>query len=138
MDFRLEHVALWCRDLERMRQFYQTFFGCAASAPYTNAKKGFSSYFLAFPNGGRLELMHSSSHDELHGARHLGFAHLALSVGSPERVDEWTHQLESRGVIIESPPRRTGDGYYESVLLDPEGNRIEIVASQRPITRPSL
>ena len=128
MDIRLEHVALWCRDLERMRQFYQTIFGCTASAPYTNAKKGFSSYFLAFPNGGRLELMQSASHDEPHGVRHLGFAHLALSVGSPECVDEWTHQLESRGVIIESPPRRTGDGYYESIVLDPEGNRIEIVA----------
>ena len=25
-------------------------------------------------------------------------------------------------------PRRTGDGYYEAVLLDPEGNRVEIVA----------
>jgi lactoylglutathione lyase len=23
-------------------------------------------------------------------------------------------------------PRRTGDGYYESVVLDPDGNRIEL------------
>ena len=128
MSFRMEHVALWCRDLERMRQFYQDLFGCAASAPYANAQTGFSSCFLSFPNGGRLELMRSASHDAPQDARHLGFAHLALSVGSPERVDEWTRQLESRGVAIESPPRRTGDGYYESVVLDPEGNRIEIVA----------
>ena len=128
MDFCLEHVALWCRDLERMRQFYQDLFGCAASAPYTNAKTGFSSYFLVFPNGGRLELMQSASHDKSQGARHLGFAHLALSVGSPERVDEWTRHLQSRSVAIECLPRRTGDGYYECVILDPEGNRIEIVA----------
>jgi lactoylglutathione lyase len=26
-------------------------------------------------------------------------------------------------------PRRTGDGYYESVVLDPDGNRVEIAAS---------
>ena len=25
-----------------------------------------------------------------------------------------------------SEPRRTGDGYYESVIIDPDGNRIEI------------
>ncbi|MCG8321263.1 MAG: hypothetical protein MI921_17300 [Cytophagales bacterium] len=25
-------------------------------------------------------------------------------------------------------PRRTGDGYYESIILDPEGSRIETVA----------
>jgi lactoylglutathione lyase len=30
--------------------------------------------------------------------------------------------------IVVSPPRVTGDGYFESVLLDPEGNRIELTA----------
>jgi hypothetical protein len=31
-------------------------------------------------------------------------------------------------VAILDGPRRTGDGYYESVTLDPDGNRIEITA----------
>ena len=52
----IEHVAIWCQDLERMRDFYQHYFAGQASTKYTNAR-GFSSYFLEFDTGCRLELM---------------------------------------------------------------------------------
>lgn len=57
-----------------------------------------------------------------------GFAHIAISVGSKEKVDNLTERLREDGYTIEGNPRTSGDGYYESVILDPEGNYVEIVA----------
>jgi lactoylglutathione lyase len=128
-DVRLEHVAVWVRDLEKMRAFYVSRLGGRAGQRYVNPRTGFSSYFVSFGDAARLELM---SADDLRpgGAdeRVAGYAHIALSVGSREAVDSLVAALESHGVAIAGRPRTTGDGYYEAVVLDPEGNRIEIVA----------
>lgn len=113
-----------------MRTFYETYFGATANAKYTNARKGFSSYFLTFPNGGpRLELMQMPGIvDSVNTAQTqtLGLIHFAMSVGSEAVVDDLTNRFRADGFPVLDGPRRTGDGYYESVILDPEGNRIEI------------
>jgi len=126
---RIEHVALWTRDLAAMKEFYCTWFQAEAGPKYTNEEKGFESYFLTFPSGARLELMRSDPvgegpHQE--GTAFTGYAHIAFSTGSELRVDALTDQLREAGHTIVEGPRRTGDGYYESVVLDPEGNRVEI------------
>ena len=127
---RIEHAALWVSDLERVRAFYEAYFGATAGPKYTNAAKGFESYFLTFPSGGaRLELMRKADVPASPpGAEHAGWAHLAFSVGSEELVDALTQRLQAAGLQVVDGPRRTGDGYYESVVLDPEGNRVEITA----------
>ena len=58
----------------------------------------------------------------------IGITHFAVSVGSKEKVDELTEVFRKDGFEIVGEPRWTGDGYYESVVLDPEKNRIEITA----------
>lgn len=55
-----------------------------------------------------------------------GFIHIAFSVGSEQAVDELTSTLKRDGYAVLDGPRKTGDGYYESAVLDPEDNRIEI------------
>ncbi len=128
---RIEHVALWTTDLQRCRQFYTSYFGAVAGAEYVNAAKGFASCFLSFAEGARIELMMTSSLTPAAlepGAQRMGLTHLAISVGSEHRVDALTRELRDDGFPIIDGPRRTGDGYYESVVLDPDGNRIEITA----------
>jgi lactoylglutathione lyase len=122
----ITHIALWTSDLERARRFYETYFNATANQKYSNPRKQFESYFLAFENGARLELMHSPTLSPLSPAPALGYAHLAMSVGSPENVDALTIRLRADGYTIVDGPRTTGDGYYESVVLDADGNRIEI------------
>ncbi|MBE6469748.1 MAG: glyoxalase [Coriobacteriaceae bacterium] len=58
----------------------------------------------------------------------MGFTHLAFSLGSAERVDELTAELADAGYEVASGPRTTGDGYYESRILGPEGIRLELTA----------
>lgn len=128
---RIEHIALWTADLERCKQFYITYFEAVAGDNYVNPAKGFQSCFLSFSDGARIELMTTTTLSPLviePGAQRMGITHLAISVGSAERVDELTRKLRDDGYPILDGPRRTGDGYYESVTLDPDGSRIEITA----------
>ena len=125
---KIEHIALWVQDLEKMKNFYVQFFDLKAGDKYYNPKKEFSSYFLSFESGVRLELMHrpdiSNSKPTLEPE--LGLVHFAIAVGSKEKVDLLTEEFRKNGVRIVGEPRTTGDGYYESVIADPEDNLIEI------------
>ena len=126
---KIEHLALWTPHLEAMRAFYLEHFGCSANAKYVNPTSGFSSYFLTFPAGGaRMELMCGPGSSVGAAASRSGYAHFALSLGGEERVREFTDALRRKGVVVKSEPRRTGDGYYESVIADPDGNLIELTA----------
>jgi lactoylglutathione lyase len=126
---RIEHVAIWVHDLEKMKIFYTTYFGAVANERYYNPKKEFYSYFLSFTSGCRLELMtipgiRSSAQNP---ADHIhGLTHLAIAVECQADVVALTERIRKDGYAVVGEPRTTGDGYFESVILDPEGNRIEI------------
>ncbi len=126
---RIEHIAIWVNDLEGVRMYYEKYFGAKANELYVNPKKKFSSYFLSFETGARLELMHKAEIPaNLNNSEYekIGLTHFAMSVGNEAKVKELTEMLRNDGFKIVGEPRWTGDGYYESVVLDPEGNRIEI------------
>ena len=127
---KLEHSAVYVNDLESMKVFYQEYFGAVANEKYHNPKTGLETYFLSFKNGdSRLELMtrpEMVSQDK--ALFRTGLTHLAFSTGSESLVDDLTNSLKAAGYTVISGPRRTGDGYYEGCILDPEGNQIEITS----------
>ena len=124
---KIEHIAIWVKDLEKARHFYSSYFNFQSNSKYTNAKKQFSSYFLSHSNGARIELMHQPELEDIPQTNNkIGLAHIAFSLGGKAKVDELTKQLEMDGYRIQGHPRTTGDGYYESIVLDPDGNWIEI------------
>jgi len=128
---KIDHLAIWTKDLEASKEFYVKYFGAKAGEKYHNKKKNFESYFLSFGEGARVEIMFRPDIEENGldaGAERIGLTHFAISLGSESVVNELTEILRRDGFAIVGEPRRTGDGYYESVVLDPEGNRIEIVA----------
>ena len=125
---KLHHIALWTTQLEAMRQFYCDHFGGNTEHKYVNESKGFESYFVRFEGGApTLELMQRKDVDMRCENERLGFCHIAFGLESKEAVLNRTEQLRSAGVVVAGEPRTTGDGMFESVVLDPDGNRIELV-----------
>lgn len=125
----IEHIAIWVHNLEEVKQFYIKYFNMEANQKYVNPVKQFESYFLSFGNSGaRIELMRKPGILPNNGQNNkaIGLAHIAINVGDAAAVNALTEQLRADGYTIAGEPRFTGDGYYESVVLDPEGNYVEI------------
>lgn len=126
---KIEHIAIWTNDLERLASFYETYFDAKPGDLYSNEIKHFKSQFLTLSSGCRLELMQQTNMPKKRldsNERPTGYGHLAFSVGSKESVDAMTIRLVQDGYEKLDGPRVTGDGYYESALRDPDGNVIEI------------
>lgn len=152
---KIEHIAIWVQDIDKVCEFYRKYFGGVVHPIYHNPAKQFTSHFVTFEDGVRLEIMHRpdvgteelfhvkhaiarvakickhifmTEHEHVghEVSQHLGFAHISFSVGSKEEVDRLTQKMSDDGIQVVGAPRTTGDGYYESVVLDPEGNRVEI------------
>ena len=124
---KIEHIALYVKDLEVSKSFYETYFGAKSNELYHNPKTGLHTYFLSFDSGTRLEIMWCPNLSKrLDRVMNEGLIHFAFSVGSKKAVDTLTQKIIDAGYVCFSQPRTTGDGYYESVILDPDGNMIEI------------
>ncbi len=126
MNVSITHVAVYATDLEKTRDYYMKYFGGTCNALYKNAK-GFSSYFITFESGARLEIMHHMELEQRPVTDKVnGWSHVAFSAGDRETVLALTEQIMADGYELYSPPRQTGDGYFESCVADPDGNRVEI------------
>ncbi|MCP4137566.1 MAG: glyoxalase/bleomycin resistance/extradiol dioxygenase family protein [bacterium] len=126
---KIEHIALWTTNIEKMKIFYTAYFNGTANEKYTNHTKNFESYFITFDSGTRLEIMQQPSiplNQNNVETQYIGLIHIAFSTGSKENVNQLTNTLRKDGYQVVSEPRVTGDGYYESCVLDPDNNRIEI------------
>ena len=125
---RIDHAALFCRDLEQMRQFFIDYFDALSNEQYHNPRTGLRTYILSFTEGStRLELMQRSDvQDSDPSQPSIGYVHLSFAVGSKKGVDLLTRRLATDGYTVTSGPRTTGDGYSESCILGPEGIQIEV------------
>lgn len=125
----IHHIGIWVSDLKKVKDFYESYFSATSNEKYINPKTGFSSYILSLEGGAKVELMNRPDIKASPGnnlTEYMGWAHIAISLGSRERVIELTEILREKGYVIAGEPRVTGDGFFESVVLDPEGNRIEL------------
>lgn len=128
---KIHHIAVWTEDLEKMKEFYTKYLKGRSSEKYTNPKKGFESYFIRFDSGAPIELMRRKDVTLKVEEETLGFCHIAFGFDTRKEVNELTEQLRSEGIRIAGEPRITGDGYYESVILDCEGNIVELVTESK-------
>lgn len=112
---RIDHFAMYVEDLETTKNFFVRYFEAVSNDMYHNQKTDFKSYFLSFGDSSKLEIMtRPGLAEEQTNPLRCGFIHLAISVGSKEKVDALTSTLLSDGYQLVSGPRTTGDGCYES------------------------
>lgn len=124
---KIEHVAMYVKDLEQTKEFFEYYFGAKSNDGYHNKNTDFKSYFLEFDDGARLEIMNKPGLKDIEkDINSYGYIHIAFSVGSVDNVNKLTDELKKAGYSVISGPRTTGDGYYESCIVDLEGNMIEI------------
>lgn len=130
-NMEIHHLAIWTENIETIKEYYIKHFGAKANDKYVNESSGFSSYFLSFEEGANLEIMHRDDiQDNLNDTvkQHKGLIHFAFLVNTRKEVDDKARELADAGYRILRGPRVTGDGYYEFETLDPENNRLEIMA----------
>lgn len=123
----IAHVGIYVKDLDKIVAFYRRYFDVKVSEEYHNDKTTFTSRILSFDSGAKLEVCtREDLNPEKLSGYPLGYMHIAISLGSRDDVDELTERIEEDGYDHLDGPRVTGDGFYESVILDPEGNQIEL------------
>jgi lactoylglutathione lyase len=127
---RIDHIAIWTMQLEKLKNYYITFFGAIPGDKYCNRSNLFESYFLSFDSGARLEIMTKpdipmNTNDTIMW-QHQGINHIAFGLENSGQVDQKSIELQQAGFPILDGPRKTGDGYYEFVTFDPDENRIEV------------
>jgi len=132
---KLDRVAIWTRQLEKLKMFYIRYFKASANLKYiyeyevkANNKIRFESYSLTFESGARLELIKKASIVIGNDGDHFnaGITQITFCVNSPDELEWLFADLKVGGIPIVRTPHVTGDGYYEACVLDPDGNRIEI------------
>ncbi len=126
---KIAHVALWTRHLDAQRAFWRDFFSATSNEKYVSKNRpGFASYFISLSEGPTIELMTLPElADAPANPECVGWAHIAITVGSVAIVDAMAEKAQQQDKLA-SPARWTGDGFYEAVIIDPDGNRIELVA----------
>ena len=119
----LDPIPPWTSDTERCKGFFIAYFGATEGAAYVDAKKGFESGFRNFVDGARIEALKTTALAPVvvaPAAQRPGLTHLAICVGSERLVEEIPQRIREEGYQVSDAPRRTGTGYYESMVLDPE------------------
>lgn len=122
----IEHIAIFTSDTERLKKFYEKYFNAVAGEKYYNLETRLKTYFLTFESGARLEIMQRPDIDAIRPQNCKGLNHIAFKTGSKVNVDNLYKKLTEDGYTAKSPPRITGDGYYEGCIYDPDYNEIEI------------
>jgi lactoylglutathione lyase len=124
---QIDHIALATDDLACLHGFYRSL-GAVASPTSTDRDTGALSCVMDFC-GVRLVLFErpSSGEAEIGNEQAPALLHLGLALGSADAVDELTAVIAAAGHRVVEPPGRNGEaGRYESVVLDPDGNRLKL------------
>lgn len=126
---KIEHIAVYVKNLETVKNFYEKYFDAKSNSKYTNQKTKLETYFLSFEDGARLEIMHRPNLSDVgNDMFRTGLIHISFKLGTREAVDSLVEKFEKDSMKIVSYPRVSGDGYYEACVADPEGNFVELLA----------
>ena len=122
------HVAMYTHDLDTMVDFYCKYFD--GKIIYQDSNDHQDSVYVGFDQDCYLELMNKPAVEPslyAPGEEREGLTHIAINVEGSAKVRELTARLEQDGYTVVVQPTNYGKiRFYESCILDPDGNRVEI------------
>lgn len=120
-------VGLVVRDADLMLGFYQNVLGMKL-VHTDDGDEGLTKYYLSF-SGGMLKLFAHDDPPELNTADFSAVTGYRLNTYLVTNMAELFKTLEENKVKIVSPPQPTGNGQTWMIILDPEGNTIEMAGT---------
>ncbi len=127
---KIDHIAIWCKDIEEMKDFYETYLLGESSQLLKGEDSSFQSYMLSFPKSDcKLKLMYKQEISEFHKDKRFGLAHLSFKLDSESAVDDLTALIGNGGYQVYSNPRIDETNQYSSLVIDVEGNIIQLIAN---------
>lgn len=114
MTYRLEHLAIYCRDLNESIKFYERFFGGHPTAVRKGAA-GYSFCFMKIDGAPSIQLMES--------AEEIGVHHYGFVTDDVERVAE---EFKEKGAQIIRENRDDSGKLTTIFVKDPNGLEMEI------------
>src|SRR5262245_22742284 len=119
----LRHLALNVRALDEMKRFYVDLLGFQVewepdpdNIYLTSGRDNLALHRSTAPAGAAATTPAAGALD-----------HLGLIVSTPGEVDRWAGFLESRGVVLDAPPKTHRDGARSCYFSDPDGNKVQII-----------
>ena len=123
---KIAYVSMYVNNLDEMKDFFVKYFKATVNDKYENFQTGYTYCYLKFDEGSRLSLVSGPNVVDRPKEIFKGLNRFAIAVNSKEEVQTITDQLANDGYQIVNGFRMNGYGEYESRILDPEGNEIEI------------
>ena len=121
---KLHHIGFWTKDIEKQIAFYQKYFD--GQVLFRHQSGDFCSAFVRICGSVNLELMTRSALNERVPEERVGYSHFSIEVDSKEEVDRLTDLFIADNVTLEKNKEQYDDGFYESAVIDPDGNLVEI------------
>lgn len=126
---KLHHIAFWSKDIEALIEFYRTYFG--GEVLFRHESGDFQCVFVKIFSGLTLEIMTRSKLCDAVAEDRVGYSHFSIEVDSKDEVDRLTDYFIAHKIPMKKVKEQYDDGFYESAVLDPDGNIIEIAYVDR-------
>ena len=115
MNYRLEHVAIYCEDINLAAKSYQELFGGEVTEVRTAGAPAYPFCFVKIPGEGSIQLCESK---ELTGVHHYGFV--------ADNLEQAAKEFKAKGAKIQRESHDSKGKLTAVFLLDPTGIQVEI------------
>ncbi len=123
----LEHVAIVADDPRALADWYCTALGCEIAI----ADETYSTYFVAVPGTGVLEILPSSDRPRMEAeGDDAGIRHIAFTVAD---FEEACQHIKEQGIELLQPISVSSTGTKLAFFPDLEGNILQFVYRPKPL-----
>jgi len=128
---KLHHIAFWTRNIDSLVEFYIKHF--EGEVLFRHESGDFQSVFIKICSSITIEIMTRTNINDGIFEERVGYSHFSIEVDSKDQVNKLTDYFIENNIPLGKIKEKYDDGFYESSVLDPDGNIIEIAYVDRMV-----